>query len=64
MIGNGSSDIAPKTLEIPSIIINQNNRQLAKTVLDNGIIITSFKEIENPNYFKELRDYKSYIKKK
>lgn len=64
MIGNGSSDIAPKTLEIPSIIINQNNRQLAKTVLDNGIIITSFKEIENPNFFKELRDYKSYIKRK
>lgn len=58
MIGNSSSDIVPKKIEIPSIIVNHTNRPLAKNVVNNGIIIPSFDEIINPHFTSELEEMK------
>jgi len=64
MIGNSSSDVTPKSINVPSIIINHTDKVLAKTVLANGIIVNSFSEIQNHNFFKELNEYKSFVKRK
>ena len=58
MIGNGSNDIVPKSLRIPSIIVNHTNKENAKVVLSNGIIINSFQEVTNPNFISEIEEFK------
>ena len=58
--GDTTSDIVPKTLNIPSIIIDHNERKLPKRVLSNGIIIKDFSEIMNPNFFSEISKIKQY----
>ncbi len=58
MIGNGTNDLVPKTLRIPSIIVNHTNKPNAKNVLASGIIINSFQEVTNPNFYQEIEEYK------
>ena len=62
MIGNSSSDIVPKTIGIPSIIIDHNGNNLSQTVTKNGIIIKSFDEISDQNFVKDIAHIKSKIK--
>ena len=59
-LGDTTSDIAPKSLNIPSIIIDHNERKLSQRVLSNGIIINDFSEIMNPNFYSEIDKIKKY----
>ena len=59
-LGDTTSDIAPKSLNIPSIIIDHNERELSQRVLSNGIIIKDFSEIMNPNFYSEIDKIKKY----
>ena len=56
MIGNGSSDIAPKASKVSSIIVNHDNRKLAKNVMNNGIILTGFSELMNSHFTSEMEE--------
>lgn len=60
MVGNGSSDLVPKTLGIPSFIVNHNGRTLPKRVKSDGIIINSFSEINDRNFMSELEELKLF----
>ncbi len=62
MIGNGSSDLVPKSLNIPSIIINHTNKEQGKKVLESGITINCFDEIKNENFASEINNIKSLTK--
>ena len=59
MVGNGSADIVPKKLNIPSVIINHGVKPLSNKVLSNGIIINDFSEIKSPNFYSEMEKIKS-----
>ncbi len=54
MIGNSSNDVAPKSVNVSSVIINHTDKKPAKAVLANGIIVNSFSEITNRNFYPEL----------
>ena len=54
MIGNGTSDLVPKTTNIPSVIINHGDKPCSKSVLNRGIIIRDFLEIMDPNFYPEI----------
>ena len=58
MFGNSSTDIVPKRLGIPTIIINHNNKEESKKVKENGIIIHSFEEVKNKRFTSELEEMK------
>ena len=58
--GNSTSDLAPKTLNIPSVIIDNNEKKLSKSVISNGIIIKDISEIMNPNFYSEIDKIKQY----
>ena len=59
-LGDTTSDIVPKTLNIPSVIIDHDERKLSQRVLSNGIIINDFSEIMNPNFYSEIDKIKKY----
>lgn len=62
MVGNSSTDLVPKKIDIPTIIINHNNKEESKAVKEKGIIIHSFNEIINKRFTSELEEMKSRIK--
>ena len=62
MVGNGTSDLVPKTLGIPSFIVNHTGRVLPKKVQNDGIIINSFAEITDRNFVSELGELKLLTK--
>jgi len=64
MLGNGSSDMVPKRLNIPSIIVNPSNRSLPDNVINNGIIISSLSEINDPYFNEEINKIKTMRLKK
>ena len=64
MLGNGSSDMVPKRLNIPSIIVNPSNRSLPENVINNGIIISSLSEINDPYFNEEINRIKTMQLKK
>ena len=59
-LGDTTSDIVPKTLNIPCVIIDHDERKLSQRVLSNGIIINDFSEIMNPNFYSEIDKIKKY----
>ena len=62
MVGNGSSDIVPKTIRIPSIIINHKRTTPPQKVTKSGIILYSFDEMMNPNFNRDISHIKRKIK--
>ena len=65
MIGNGTNDLVPKSLNIPSIIVNHTGKENSVKVLDSGIIVNDFSEIvRNPNFYPEMLDIKKLRKRK
>ena len=64
MIGNGTNDLVPKSLNIPSIIVNHTGKTVSAKVLENGIIVHDFSEItKNPNFYSEMNEIKELRKK-
>ena len=64
MIGNGTNDLVPKSIGIPSIIVNHSGKPAGKTVSERGIIVNSFQEVTNTNFKKEIEDIKALTKKR
>ena len=60
MVGNGTSDVVPKTFNIPSFIVNHTGRELPKKVQNEGIVINGFSEIIDRNFLSELGEIKSF----
>ena len=54
MIGNSSSDIVPKRLNIPSFILTSKDKSISSSVLNNGNIISSLDEIQYPYFTSEI----------
>ncbi len=63
MLGNGTSDIAPKAVNVPSIIVNHNNKKPANYVKKNGILIPNLKEIITPRFTSELEEISDRIRR-
>ena len=64
MIGNGSSDLVPKSLNIPSIIVNHYNKKPSMKVLESGIIVNDFSEVMNKNFSSEMNNIKLLTKRR
>lgn len=63
MVGNSSSDIVPKAIGIPSIIINHKGTKPSQRVIKNGIILNSFDEMLNKNFTRDITHIKRKIKR-